>query len=242
MREALEKRARTNKGWARDAAAGMARAARAFTAGLTLSAGIPGLSADLDAGKVIAAIEAESDGSKQLSFRQAGFLMLHDSIRQLSSNGRRRVVIFVDDLDRCLPGNALQVLESMKLFFDVEGCVFVVGLDQDIAERAIAAKYGGAQDPDMPGIASGSDYVKKLFQVPFALPPILPRQLQEYLANIEAGAQFGDAQREDFQDNVRRHLRWLPSEDSFNPREIKRLINSYVLQLKMLSPRLGGAA
>lgn len=239
LREALDKRARANKKWARDAAAGVARAARAFAAGVTLSGGVPGFSADLDVGKVISAIEAESDGTKQLSFYQAGFLMLHDAIRQLSSSGRRRVVIFVDDLDRCLPRNALQVLESMKIFFDVEGCVFIVGLDQDIAERAIEAKYGTVQDPNMQGIASGSEYIKKIFQVPFALPPIFSQQLQEYLTNIETNAHFGDAQREDFQYNVRRHLRWLPSEDSFNPREIKRLINSYTLQLKMLNARLG---
>jgi energy-coupling factor transporter ATP-binding protein EcfA2 len=239
LREALDKRARSNAKWARDAAAGVARAARAFTAGLTLSVGVPGFSADVDAGKVIAAIGAESDGTKQLSFYQAGFLMLHDAIRQLSSNGRRRVVIFVDDLDRCLPGNALQVLESMKLFFDVEGCVFIVGLDQDIAERAIADKYRAAAGTEAQGITNGSEYVKKIFQVPFALPSIFPQQIREYLTNIEENANFSAAQHDDFQRNVRRHLRSLPSEDSFNPREIKRLINSYILQLKMLDVRLG---
>jgi predicted KAP-like P-loop ATPase len=39
-----------------------------------------------------------------------------------------KIVIFVDDLDRCLPDNALDVIESMKLFFDLPGFVFVVGL------------------------------------------------------------------------------------------------------------------
>jgi len=238
LREALDKRASANANWAREAAAGVARAARAFAAGLTISAGVPGFSAEVDAGKVIAAIGAESDGSRPLSFYQAGFPMLHDAIHKLSSNGHRRVVIFVDDLDRCLPENALQVLESMKLFFDTEGCVFIVGLDRDIAERAIAAKYKAEPGPDVQGIASGSDYIKKIFQVPFALPSIFPQQLGAYLTNIENNAGFGKKQSKDFRDNVRRHLKSLPNEDSFNPREIKRLINSYVLQLKMLSASL----
>jgi KAP family P-loop domain len=237
LREALDKRAQSDSGWAREAAAGVARAARVFTAGLSLSVGVPGFGAGLDAGKIIAAIEAENDGTKQLSFYQAGFVMLQDTIRKLSGGGSRRVVIFIDDLDRCVPDNALQILESMKLFFDVEGCVFIVGLDQDIAERAVAAKYHISEPANASGITNGIEYVKKIFQVPFALPPVSPRQLREYLSTIESNSDFGEAQREDFA-NVRRHLRFLPSDDSINPREIKRLINAYTLQLKMLR-RLG---
>ncbi len=240
LREALDKRAGENSSWAREAASGVARAARAFLAGLRLSVGLPGFGIEVDAGEVIEAIEAENDaGTKQLSFYQAGFMMLRDAISQLSDNGRRRVVIFVDDLDRCLPSNALQVLESMKLFFDVEGCVFVVGLDQEIAELAVATKYSIVDSKGTLGVVSGNDYVKKIFQVPFALPRISSRQLQDYLSTIEANADLEDGQREDFHRNIRRHLRFLPSEDSVNPREIKRLINAYILQLKMLSSRLG---
>ena len=239
LRGALEERADDTSGWAREAAAAVARAGRAFLAGLKLSASIPGFGAELDAGKVIDAIKAEiTDGTRPLSFYQSGFLMLRDAIHDLSADGTRCVVIFIDDLDRCLPSNALQVLESMKLFFDVEGCVFVVGLDQDIAERAVAAKYRTLGDANTAEI-NGTDYVKKIFQVPFALPRISPRQLQDYLSSIEVNADLGDAQRQDFNQNVRRHLRFLPSQDSVNPREVKRLINAYILQLKMLSPRMG---
>ena len=71
--------------------------------------------------------------------------MLRQAIHDLSK-GNRRVVIFVDDLDRCLLPNVLVVLESIKLFFDVEGCVFVVGLDSAIAERAVADKYRTLSD------------------------------------------------------------------------------------------------
>ena len=52
-------------------------------------------------------------------------------------------------------------------------------------------------------------------------------------------AGLDDAQLADFDQNVRRHLQFLPGEDSVNPREAKRLVNTYTLQLKMLSRRLG---
>ena len=225
---------------ARTAAAAIGRAGRAFLAGLTVSARVPGVQAQLEPGKMLAALKAEQDnGSESLSFYQAGFVMLRDAIREFSADGTRRVAVFVDDLDRCLPSNALDVLESMKLFFDVEGCVFIVGLDQAIAERAVAVKYGTLDGVSPQAAVSGIDYVKKIFQVPFALPRISTDQLQDYLSVVAVNAGLDGAQLVDFDLNLRRHLEFLPGEDSVNPREVKRLINSYILQLKMLSARLG---
>jgi hypothetical protein len=170
-------------------------------------------------------------------------MMLRDAITDFSAEGARRIVVFVDDLDRCMPANALDVLESMKLFFDVPGFVFVVGLDQAIVERAVAYKY--RMEPGRPDAelrvaqVSGTDYVKKIFQVPFALPRISTDLLQDYLRTVADNAGLEGEQLDDFRQNVCRHLEFLPGEDPVNPREIKRLINAYTLQLKMLSKGLG---
>src|SRR5262249_20371357 len=53
----------------------------------------------------------------------------------------RPLVVIIDDVDRCLPEKAIQVLESIKLFLDVEGCVFLLAVDRDIVEKAITVKY-----------------------------------------------------------------------------------------------------
>jgi hypothetical protein len=250
LREALEDRARAEgaRGWAHDAAVAVSRAGLAFLAGLKLKAGLPGgAGVDLELGKTMEAIRADREKPAPLSFFHAGYRMLDEAISNLSAGGTRRVVIFIDDLDRCLPTNALDVLESMKLFFDVEGCVFVVGLDREIAEKAVAVKYRSiaGEGTAGPGI-SGSDYVKKLFQVPFTLPPITAGQLRAYLDTIERNGGFGPAQRQDFRDHVRPHFQQLQGADPelqgaapVNPREIKRLINLYTTQLKILSRRLG---
>ena len=241
LREALEKRAKDKRGWAYDAAVAVSRAGLAILAGLKLKAGLPGgIEADLELGKTIEAIKAGREEPTPLSPYHAGYQMLRGAIERLSAGGTRRVVIFIDDLDRCLPKNALSVLESMKLFFDVEGCVFVVGLDHEIAEKAVAVKYRSiaGEGTTEPGI-SGSDYVKKMFQVPFTLPPITADQLKGYLDTIERNGAFGAAQRRDFIDNVRPHFGLLQGGDPVNPREIKRRINLYTMQLKILSRRLG---
>jgi hypothetical protein len=247
LREALDARAAENAqdgGAARRAATAMGRAGRAFLAGLTLSAGLPGVAVTWEPHKVLESLKSDTaSGAESLSFYHAGFAMLRDAIKDFSADGARRIVVFVDDLDRCLPANALDVLESMKLFFDVPGFVFVVGLDQAIAERAVAYKYRmepGQQDDELQVTpVSGIDYVKKIFQVPFALPSISTDLLQDYLRTVADNAGLEGEQLEDFQQNICRHLEFLPGEDPINPREIKRLINAYTLQLKMLSTRLG---
>jgi hypothetical protein len=52
------------------------------------------------------------------------------------------LVIFVDDLDRCLPDKAIEVLEAIKVFLDVPGCIFALGIDRDVIERGIHLRYG----------------------------------------------------------------------------------------------------
>lgn len=74
--------------------------------------------------------------------------------------------------------------------------------------------------------------------MPFALPRISTSQLDQYLDGIAASAELVDEQRVDFDTNVRPHLEFLSGEESVNPREVKRLVNSYTMQLKMLAGRL----
>ena len=54
------------------------------------------------------------------------------------------LVVFVDDLDRCLPAKTVQVLEAIKLFLDKPGCIFVLGADTDVIRDAVASHYKDA--------------------------------------------------------------------------------------------------
>ena len=126
----------------------------------------------------------------------------------------------------------------MKLFFDMEGFVFIAGLDRAVVERAVTLKYRLAGDGESSTI-TGANYLKKIFQIPFALPRVSTSQLDEYLEGIATRAALVPAQQEDFDTNVRKHLEFLSGEEPVNPREVKRLINGYTMQLKMLSARFG---
>jgi hypothetical protein len=216
---------------ARRAAATVARAARAILAGTILQSPF-GMS--LDPSKVMAGWQQQADeatAAEPQSFYHASFTALQGSLTEFVGPGEQRIVVFVDDLDRCLPASALQVLESMKLFFDLTGFVFVVGLDRQVVEGAIEAKYGeghGAGRPADPPI-KGTDYIKKIFQVPFTLPPVSPRQLDELLRSI-APPQISQAQDTDLWRRVRPHLAHLVTDAGVNPREVKRYLNAYTLQ------------
>lgn len=149
----------------------------ALAVGFSGSVGIPGaVTISYDAGSAIGAVKElldrdKGDGPKSLYL--AAFEELREAVEELKEAGVDRTVVFIDDLDRCLPTNALEVLEAIKLFFDLNGFVFVAGLDETAIDRAVQAKYivtstGG--DAAGPVPVSGREYAKKIFQIPYSLP------------------------------------------------------------------------
>jgi hypothetical protein len=221
----------------------MSRAAHALLAGLTIKAGVPGaVEASLDANKAVTAWKEGADpvrskAQEPQSFYHASFLGLRAAVEQFGQAGAKRIVVFVDDLDRCLPTSALDVLESMKLFFDLSGFVFVVGLDDAVIVRAVEEKYGVTGDGAAPAV-SGANYIKKIFQVPFSVPRIDQVQLNAFLEAVIAGSDLDPEQQADLRTSVWPHLPALTGDGTVNPREVKRFVNAYTMQMKMLERKL----
>lgn len=86
----------------------------------------------------------------------------------------RRLVIFVDDLDRCRPARITEVLESVKLFFDLPGLIFIFALDRAQLEQAVAGDYGFTQ-------AQARVYLEKVFQLTVPLPRKRAADLRQFL-------------------------------------------------------------
>lgn len=72
----------------------------------------------------------------------------------------RRLVVFVDNLDRCLPPNAIATLEAMRLFLFMPNTAFIVAADEDMIRLAVEKHF---KDPGSQHI---TDYLDKLIQIP----------------------------------------------------------------------------
>lgn len=135
--------------------------------------------------------------------------------------GEGRVVVFVDDLDRCLPEHAIQLLEALKLFLHEAPCVFVVGADRTVIEQAIRQHYHQIEG------FTEREYLEKIFHLPFNLPsiteeniwkaygpPLISLGLEDEKLRVPLRAGFGN-----------------------NPRRFERFLNLYPLLLAMAKKR-----
>ncbi|MCP3901621.1 MAG: SUMF1/EgtB/PvdO family nonheme iron enzyme [Desulfobacteraceae bacterium] len=119
-------------------------------------------------------------------------------------------VIFIDDLDRCPKDKIVSVLESIKLFMDIEGCIFVLGAANEIIIKALRDIY--KEDAD--------SFMDKIVQVTFNLPKIPSDEFDLFLEDFE-----GYETKE-----IKEYLTVLiPALDN-NPRSLKRFINNLSLQ------------
>ncbi len=217
--------------------------------GFSIKAGIPKvLEASFDANKAISAAAELEDEEAMAATPRSFYLASFESLKRCfaefhEQSGGARIVVFIDDLDRCLPEGALEVLESMKLFFDFDGFVFVVGLDQQVVEWCIDHRYAEASGSDEEDgfRVRGADYIKKIFQVPFALPPVAQRRAEELIDVVSANTDLVLEQSVDLRNNVLPHLEHLLAAGNVNLRDVKRFLNSYTLIMKVhdqLSPEV----
>jgi KAP family P-loop domain/Putative peptidoglycan binding domain len=101
-----------------------------------------------------------------------------------------RVVIYVDDLDRCKPAVVVQVLEAIKLLLDLPHFVVVVGVDSRWLFRSLEMSFPQmlASEDGWTTTATPQSYLKKIFQYSLVLPPMTPegyRGLVESLLPVE---------------------------------------------------------
>lgn len=161
-------------------------------------------------------------GDKPDEGKTKRFLMPFEELGDVVSSlgGKRRIVILLDDLDRCTPETVLEVIEAIRIITDIKGIVFVLALDYEYLTNSIASKYPGV-DADR--------FIEKIVQVPFHLPAnqIENSAIEDVIQNWEmVKPLMSDVDERDFKAVMRVALR-------SNPRQIKRLVNTYMLAKHM---------
>ncbi|MCO5189294.1 MAG: SUMF1/EgtB/PvdO family nonheme iron enzyme [Anaerolineae bacterium] len=146
-----------------------------------------------------------------------------------------RLIVFVDDLDRCLPEKAIEVLEAIKLFLSVKGAVFVLGMDREVIQRGIEARYApffrqnDVDDEPRELPIRGDSYLQKLIQIPFHLPPLSVDDLGGFIGDLEneGGLRLTPLTRAVFARGL------YP-----NPRQVKRALNIFHLLREIADARI----
>lgn len=97
----------------------------------------------------------------------------------LQKSNVENVVVFIHELDRCLPDTVLEVFEAMRLFLFVEGMSFVIGADERLIQYSIKSKY-----KEVPGnnLDIGKEYLEKVIQYPLYIPQLTRAEVNQYLA------------------------------------------------------------
>lgn len=90
-----------------------------------------------------------------------------------------RLIVIIDDLDRCLPDTIIETLEAIKLFLFVPRTAFVIGADERLVEYAVKQRF-----PELQGSKSevGRDYLEKLIQYPVRIPPLGRAEMETYIS------------------------------------------------------------
>lgn len=171
-----------------------------------------------------------------------------------------RLVVLVDDLDRCLPDAVMATLEAIKLFLSVKKVAFVLAADQEMVRESIAVSL----DATGRGEQFALRYLEKIVQLPLSLPRISTDEAGAYIALLlsqrrcEQEDHFvqlvGHAQQRRAQGHSpvladMQGLPWEPGAEilglasrfaaglaahrSGSPRSIKRFLNAFALRTRI---------
>ena len=102
-------------------------------------------------------------------------------------SNQRKAVIFIDDLDRCEPEVAFRILESLKIYLDLENCIFVLGMDIHAVDLMLKRRY----EKQLKGDENFNDqnnisrlYLEKICQDVYHLPIVSPESRVNYLKGL----------------------------------------------------------
>lgn len=132
-----------------------------------------------------------ADAWDKTNFQHAGQAdslrkQLHDTILAILPEGENpRVVVFIDDLDRCNPKAAFKLLEGLKIYLNIPNCVFVLGMNENILIDAVKEEISAPADATSGEIyLRASHYLEKICTDIYRLP--LPRSTSDFFHKMLA--------------------------------------------------------
>jgi predicted KAP-like P-loop ATPase len=132
---------------------------------------------------------------------------------------KRPLIVIIDNLDRCLPSNAIHTLEAIRLFLFLPNTAFIIAADEDMIRGAVADYFKGTSDRHQ------IDYIDKLIQVPIRVPKAGIREVRAYLFMLLALQHgIGEDTLEKLRAELERSLQQSWKEDPIETSKLLELI------------------
>ena len=131
-----------------------------------------------------------------------------------------RLVVFVDELDRCSPDTILNTLEAIKLFLFQGNVAFIIGADERHISYAVKSKF---KDIEGIQINIGQEYLEKLVQYPIRIPRLNSEEVEIYIACLLLQSELS---KENFEKFIKK-VKEQKSEDfeRFNIKNVEKIFS-----------------
>ncbi|MFZ3069366.1 MAG: P-loop NTPase fold protein [Microgenomates group bacterium] len=147
--------------------------------------------------------------------------------------GKRKIVVFIDDLDRCTPSTIKIVMDAFRTFFQHPECSFVVTADHTVVEKAavVDLQLLETMSPEQK-LEKGREYIKKLFNVYWRMPYPTSNQFGSFVDDELKKSKLVFAS-----DEVKENFKLLLMNDDLfarNPRNVIRFIDKVRFNVESL--------
>ena len=123
--------------------------------------------------------KVDNEGEKKEAETRRQIQNFRKDFEQLLAEAKiSRLVVVIDDLDRCSPDTIIPTLEAIKLFLFVPQTAFIIGADEELVRYAVRRRF-----PELPGDRRevGRDYLEKLIQFPIRIPALGRPEVESYM-------------------------------------------------------------
>ena len=105
---------------------------------------------------------------------------------KLRQHGKKiKLVVAIDDLDRCLPEDVLNILEAIKLFVDYSNTYFMIAMDGNIIQKGLNIRY----DKYEQGMIRAKDDYEKMIDLSFTLPALEKKKFFSYIQSLSVNGE-----------------------------------------------------
>ena len=143
-----------------------------------------------------------------------------------------KLVVLIDDLDRCLPKVAIETLEAVRMFLSMENTVFIIAADDSMIRYSVKEYFPRVLEKEGEESTKSIDYnqfsekyLEKLIQVPIHIPRIGIKEAQMYVLLLMIQSQTGESKElEHLADSVIEKLSKPWALEPLTPEKIKEIM------------------